>query len=52
MPGAHAEPGVDRRAVAGALADELRALAAWLGLDRVVVGRKGDLAPALRTALR
>ena len=51
VPGAHAEAGVDRRAVAGALADELRALAAWLGLDRVVVGRKGDLAPALRAAV-
>jgi hypothetical protein len=27
-------------------------MATWLGLDRVVVGRRGDLATPLRTALR
>ena len=33
--GTHIEPGVDERAVAGPLADELRLMADWLGLERV-----------------
>jgi len=37
------------------LADELRhelaEMAAWLGLERVVVERRGDLADALRAAV-
>jgi uncharacterized protein YcaQ len=37
---------------ARALADELAAFAGWLGLDRVVVGRRGDLARPLARALR
>ncbi|HEY0994151.1 MAG TPA: crosslink repair DNA glycosylase YcaQ family protein [Kofleriaceae bacterium] len=36
---------------ANALAGELTAFARWLRLDRVVVGRRGDLARALRAAL-
>ena len=44
---AFAEPGAPA-ATAQALADELGAFAAWLGLTRVVVGRRGDLARALR----
>jgi hypothetical protein len=32
-----------------ALAGELAALAGWLGLGRVVIGRRGDLAAALRS---
>jgi uncharacterized protein YcaQ len=48
---AHAEPESDHGAVAAALAAELRALASWLGLERVRMGRRGDLAPALRAAL-
>jgi uncharacterized protein YcaQ len=48
--GAFTEAGVDPGAVAGPLARELRALAAWLGLERVVAGRKGDLVrPLART---
>ena len=43
-PGRVAEAGVDRRAVAAALADELRAMAGWLELDRVAVAARGDLA--------
>src|SRR4051794_31959924 len=35
---------------AEALATELRLLAGWLELDRVVIGRRGDLASALRAA--
>ncbi len=48
---AHAEAHTPTRAIAGPLADELRAMATWLGLARVVVGRKGDLAPGLRAAV-
>lgn len=49
---AHAEPGRCEPAVAEALADELRAMAGWLGLERVAAGRRGDLAPLLGRALR
>jgi len=52
VPGAFAERDIDRAAVAAALADELRAMATWLGLDRVALGRKGDLMPALKKAMR
>ncbi len=45
---AWAEPGVDEHEVAGALAEELAAMAAWLELDRVVLAGAGDLTPALR----
>jgi len=48
---AHLEPGRDAEATAAAAAPELKLMAAWLGLGRVRVGRKGDLAPALRRAL-
>jgi uncharacterized protein YcaQ len=44
---AHARP----HETAEALAAELRLLACWLGLERVVVGRRGDLAGPLRQAL-
>jgi uncharacterized protein len=50
--GVFAEPGVERRATAAALADELRAMAGWLELDRVTVAAKGDLARDLRAAMR
>jgi uncharacterized protein YcaQ len=43
-------PDVD--AVAGALAEELTQMAQWLGLERVVVGRRGALTTPLRNALR
>ena len=51
-PAVHAEPGHDADRVASALADELRSMAAWLELDRVEVGRRGDLASTLRRALK
>jgi uncharacterized protein YcaQ len=47
VPGAFAEPGVDLPRVAAELAGELRLMAAWLGLDGVAAGPRGDLAPAL-----
>src|SRR6185437_5693932 len=50
VQGAFAEPGVDVPHVARELADELRLVAAWLGLDEVVVAGNGDLAPALGAA--
>jgi uncharacterized protein YcaQ len=49
--GAFAEDGQDRTRVARGLAAELTAMAAWLGLDAVSVGRRGDLADALATLL-
>jgi uncharacterized protein len=47
---AHAEPGAPA-ATAEELAAELRRLAAWLGLEEVLVARQGDLAPALAAAV-
>jgi uncharacterized protein YcaQ len=47
---AHAEPRAPA-ATAEALARELRSMAAWLGLERVEVKGRGDLAPALRRAM-
>ena len=44
---AHAEPEAPPE-TAAALAEELRAMAGWLGLERVNVGNRGDLAAALR----
>ncbi|HVX32762.1 MAG TPA: crosslink repair DNA glycosylase YcaQ family protein [Solirubrobacterales bacterium] len=49
--GAFAEAGVEEGEVARELADELRLVSGWLGLGGVEVGRKGDLAAALRRAL-
>jgi len=49
VPGAFAEEGAPPE-TADELAVELRRLAAWLGLDDVVVGHRGDLAPALAAA--
>jgi uncharacterized protein YcaQ len=49
---AHVEDGADPEAIAPALGVELTRLGGWLGLDRVVVFRKGKLAPALRSCLR
>ena len=44
---AHGEPGTEPGAVAEALSAELALMAGWLGLDRVAVEARGDLAPAL-----
>jgi uncharacterized protein YcaQ len=49
--GAFAEEGVEPRAIAEPLARELHALAAWLELDRVEVGRRGDAAGPLAGAV-
>jgi uncharacterized protein YcaQ len=47
---AYAEPDGDRAEVTAALAGELRRMAGWLGLERVLVRARGDLAPALARA--
>jgi uncharacterized protein YcaQ len=51
VQGAFAELGVPSDDVAGALADELRSMAAWLGLAEVEVGSRGDLVSPLRRAV-
>jgi uncharacterized protein YcaQ len=47
---AHAEDGAERPLVAAALAEELRLMADWLGLEDVAVAGAGDLAPDLARA--
>jgi uncharacterized protein YcaQ len=51
VPGAFAEPGVERGRVAAELAAELGVMADWLGLDGVAVGERGDLAADLARAV-
>ncbi len=48
--GAFSEDGLDRKHVARELRDELDRIAEWLALDRVVLGRRGDLMAELRVA--
>jgi uncharacterized protein YcaQ len=48
VPEAHLEPHAAADAVTPALAESLREMADWLGLDRVSVGSRGDLSSALR----
>ncbi|MGF6882406.1 uncharacterized protein YcaQ [Nocardia sp. GAS34] len=52
VPGAFAEPGWDSAYIAAELARSLRELADWLELDAVEIGERGDLAGALRNAVR
>jgi uncharacterized protein YcaQ len=47
-----ANPPHDRNRVAAELASELSLMAEWLGLKRVVVGRRGDLCSLLRNSLK
>ena len=49
---AYIEPGLRPAAVAQALSEELRSMAAWLSLESFRVGAKGDLARPLARALR
>ena len=49
--GAYVEPGADPDAVAAAAAAELDTLRGWLGLDRVALARRGNLATPLRRSL-
>jgi uncharacterized protein YcaQ len=49
--GAYAEAGFDPRPVAAPVARELETMRGWLGLERVEVARRGNLAVALRGAV-
>jgi uncharacterized protein YcaQ len=49
---AYAESHADHGEVATALANELRTMAGWLGLESVAVGRRGDFARPLAAAVR
>jgi uncharacterized protein YcaQ len=51
VQGSFTEPGVPPGPLAEDLAPELHAMARWLGLDRVDVSRRGDLASTLREAV-
>ncbi|ORM23937.1 crosslink repair DNA glycosylase YcaQ family protein [Williamsia sp. 1135] len=50
--GAFAEPGADVPLVADSLATDLLTMANWLGVEQIVVGDRGDLAPQLRKSTR
>ena len=50
--GSFAEPGTDSAGLAVSLVGELRLLATWLDLEDIAVSSRGNLAAALRTALR
>jgi uncharacterized protein YcaQ len=52
VPAAHREPGAEPGGTAAALAVELQAVADWLGLDAIVVGRRGNFARTLASAVR
>lgn len=52
VPGAFLEDGCDEEEVACRLASELRLMADWLGLDRIVIGRRGKFTSALRAAVK
>ncbi len=52
VPAAFREPWADSGPVAASLAGELRALASWLGLEEVRVGRRGNLAGPLSRAMK
>jgi uncharacterized protein YcaQ len=52
VQGAFAETGMDRKKVAAALIDELRAMEMWLGLEKIAVRANGDLARPLQSAMR
>jgi hypothetical protein len=47
VPGAFSEDRKDRKRIASALGAELRQMAEWLGLERIEVGERGDLARPL-----
>ena len=52
VPGAFVEPNHDEEYVAANLASELSLMARWLGLDRTVIGRRGNLTRPLRAAVK
>lgn len=52
VPGAFAEPKAPLAQTAAELASSLRSMMQWLGLESIDVGRKGNLARPLASALR
>jgi uncharacterized protein len=52
VPAAYIEPHAKPGPVANALASELRTMADWLGLESIVVERRGDFVKPLDAALR
>jgi uncharacterized protein len=52
VQGAHREGDQPAETIVRPLQDELLSLAAWLGLNSIRVGSKGDLVPALRAAMQ
>jgi uncharacterized protein len=52
VPGIFAEENIDKKITANALAEELRLMASWLGLEKIVVGKVGDLSAPVRQALK
>lgn len=50
MLGGHAEPGINPTEIAPALNQQLKSMAQWLGLDRVTLKSRTELANALRRA--
>ena len=52
VPAIFAEGNIDKKATAAALAEELRLMASWLGLEKIVVGTLGDLSSAVRQSLK
>ncbi|HXR54944.1 MAG TPA: crosslink repair DNA glycosylase YcaQ family protein, partial [Acidimicrobiales bacterium] len=51
VAGSYLEPGVPLRSVLDPALAELKHLCDWLGLERISVGARGDLAPALARAI-
>lgn len=51
VPGIFGEPGIDQRQVVDDLIAELRLMAQWLELDRIEIGRRGDLSAIVRRRL-
>ena len=46
--GSYAEPGAPVDQIAPDVVQELRAMASWLGLERLSIGDRGDLASPLQ----
>lgn len=52
VPGAFLEDGCDEEEISERLSCELRMMADWLGLNRIVIGRRGKFTRALRSAVK